>query len=335
MWQTTIDTLLAPYDAPGTPGLSVGVAQGGQLVYQKSIGLANLADRTPITFGTNFRLASLTKQFVALAILMLARTGQLDLDQSLASHFPAAPACWQPISLRHLLTHRSGLRDYETLLATDRTTQVQDAEVLAILRAQQQLSFHAGSQFSYSNSGYVLLGLVIEQCCGQPLASCLAELIFRPLGMHTTCLYAGEHAPIMRRAYGYSPVADGYLLTDQSITSATLGDGGIYSSIADLMQWYTALDRATLLDVGMLKEIFTPAEHTGTLPDQGYGYGWFLDVVQGQRRAYHDGTTIGFRNYVVRYPNAQITVVVLANAIDRPVAALASQIGELVVKFKQ
>ncbi|HEY9131124.1 MAG TPA: serine hydrolase domain-containing protein [Dyella sp.] len=291
------------------PGASVLVLRDGVALVRKSYGMAELETRRAATPATDYRLASVTKQFTAAAILLLRREGKLGLDDSIRHWLPSLPAEDQTITLRQLLTHTSGLIDYEDLIPADRTTQLDDNDVLNLLSAEHRLYFAPGSAYRYSNSGYVLLGLAIERASGQPLPAFLKQRIFEPLGMNHTLLYQRGAGPeVAERAFGYSQEHGAWVRTDQDLTSATRGDGGVYSSIDDLAKWDAALYDNRLLDAKSREEAFTP--HTPTDdPNVRYGYGWRItgDTV------WHSGESIGFRNVIVRWPKQHVTVIVLSN----------------------
>lgn len=276
------------------PGASVLVVRDGRAVVRQAYGFANLEEGIRATPATNYRLASVTKQFTAAAILAL----DVDLDRPV----------FGVITIRQLLTHTSGLIDYEDLIPEGTTEQLRDADVLRLLESQDQCYFAPGTNYRYSNSGYALLALTVERESGMPFGAFLRETIFKPLGMDGT-----DVSHVANRAYGYT----GLQRTDQSLTSAVLGDGGVYSSIDDLEKWDAALydDR--------FAELFVPRTKTDD-PNVQYGYGWRItgDSV------WHSGETIGFRNVIVRYPKWRLTVVLLTNRNDPEPYPLALQIAE-------
>ncbi len=327
--QASIDALLRDYDGDG-PGASVLVIRDGEPVVRRSYGYADLEGHVRATPRSNYRLASVTKQFTATAILLLAEDGRLELDDPLRRWLPSLPAATAPITLRQLLTHTSGLLDYEDLMAPEATTQVHDSDVLHLLESQDRLYFAPGSDYRYSNSGYALLALVVGKASGKDFATFLRERIFVPLGMTHTVAYEDGISTVSDRAYGYSLENGAWQRTDQSSTSAVLGDGGIYSSIDDLAKWDAALYDDRLLDAASRELAF--AAHTKTNePDvDGYGYGWRIhgDML------WHSGETIGFRNVIVRWPQRRLSVIVLTNRNDPEPYATARAIGRLYLDAK-
>lgn len=302
-----VDALMRDYTGD-VPGASVLVLRDGQPIVRAGYGLSDLEMHTPATATTNYRLASVTKQFTAASILLLAEDGKLKLTDHVRKWLPTLPKAAEPITIRHLLTHTSGLIDYEDVIPDSFKAQLHDADVLKLLESQDRLYFHPGSDYRYSNSGYSLLALIVERASGRTFATFLRERIFQPLGMSNTVAHEDGISSVTNRAFGYTEEQGRWTRTDQSQTSAVLGDGGIYSSIDDLAKWDAALYDGRLLPQKILQSAFTPATHTDD-PDVEYGYGW---RVTGET-LWHSGETVGFRNVIVRYPKRHLTVVVLTN----------------------
>jgi len=307
-------TLLENYDGAGRPGACVLARSRGAVVFERCFGQANLEDGTAASPLTDFRLASLTKQFTATAILELVAAGKLDTRTTIRGVFPDFPPYGDSITIHHLLTHTSGLIDYEDLMPEDDTTQIRDAGVLALMKAQDTTYFPPGAEFRYSNSAYAVLAMVVERLSRKPFGTYLRDNIFEPLGMEGTVAHEEGVTVVPHRAYGYSRRDDGsWRRTDQSTTSAVLGDGRIYTSIADMNRWLAVVEgRDTLV----APATFAAAFREATLSDgtgAGYGYGWYLDTYRGRRRWRHSGSTIGFRNEVQRFPDDDLTVLFLSN----------------------
>jgi CubicO group peptidase (beta-lactamase class C family) len=312
------------------PGGSVIVLEQGHTRYKGAYGLADCAASVPNTTATNFRLASISKQFTAMAAVQLFERGLLTPEDRLTDIFPGFPDYGRKVTMRHLLVHSSGLPDYEDFVPADQTEQLKDRDVLRLLQQQERGIFTPGTWFSYSNSGYCVLALIVEEVSGEPFASFLKRNIFDPVGMHSTVAHDHCLTVIPNRAYGYSfcPRDRRFTRTDQSVTSATLGDGGIYSSVEDLALWDQALYTTKLAGADAMEQVFRPWQDTGE-PGRQYGYGWFLYEDAGPRRLEHDGTTIGFRNYVIRIPERRQTVIVLMNSNDGRPKELARKIALL------
>jgi CubicO group peptidase (beta-lactamase class C family) len=328
--QSSIDVLFRDYTGQ-VPGASVIVVRDGRVLYQQAYGLSNLSPATPATPTTDYRLASLTKEFTALSVMLLARDGKLRFDEPIEYLLPGLPPHLRKLSVRQLLTHTSGIWDYEDLIPDTQTVQVSDADVLAMIQKKDTLYFRPGTKFQYSNTAYVLLGLIVERTSGMTFPRFLDDRIFKPAGMTNTLLFEKSGPPVPERAWGYTPDsgASTFKATDQSVTSATRGDGGIYSSVVDMAKWSGALWGTALLDQRRLAEGFT----SGVLQDgtkTGYGFGWYVDTFRGARRLWHHGETSGFRNTIVRFPDLQATIVVLSSRNGGDTGKIADQIADLV-----
>lgn len=321
-----VDSMMADYTGR-VPGAAVLVLRDGEPVVRKGYGLADLEQGTPVTPDTRFRLASVSKQFTAAAILLLVQDGSLSLDDPLRRWLPGLPPATDGITLHHLLSHTSGLVDYEDLLPPDVDGQVQDADVLRLLEGVDRLDFAPGSRYRYSNSGYVLLGLVVARASGRDFPTFLHERIFQPLGMGAVARVDGG-PPVPHRAWGYSHSDGNWIRTDQSPTSATLGDGGIYASIDDLAKWNAALDDDRLLRADLRALAFTGHTTTDEADVDGYGYGWRLHASEHGPLQWHSGESIGFRNVLLRWPEQRLTVVVLSNRNEPEPYGLARRLAE-------
>jgi CubicO group peptidase (beta-lactamase class C family) len=305
-----VDSIMQRYSGE-VPGASLLVIRDGKPVARRAYGLADLDNRTPASASTNYRLASVTKQFTAAAILLLAQDQKLALDDRVRRWLPSLPRSLDSVTLTHLLTHTSGIIDYEDVMAPDTKTQVHDADVLRLLEAQDSTYFTPGSGYRYSNSGYALLALIVERASGKKFATFLHDRIFEPLGMNHSVAFENGISTVANRAYGYTLEDNVWTLKDQSTTSAVLGDGGIYSSIDDLAKWDAALYDSRLLSDESRRLAFTP--HVATdKEDVRYGFGW---RITGET-LWHSGETSGFRNVIVRYPSRHMSIVILTNRDD-------------------
>jgi len=314
------DPLFANYQGDQVPGASVLVVSKGDIIQEEVFGMAHLEESRRVTPETNFRLASVTKQFTAMGIMMLVEEGSLALDQSIRTVFPELPAFMEAITVQHLLQHQSGLQDYESLVPDGFEGQVVDSDVLDIMVGTQDLRFSPGTDYSYSNSGYALLALIIERISGQSFDGFLDARIFTPLEMDGTVAFTDGVNDVSNRAYGYTVDSSGVSFSDQSSTSAVLGDGGIYSSIRDLYKWDQALYGDALVSAEMMTKAWTPGL-------SNYGFGWRIQTVNGHRRLSHTGSSRGFRTVIHRFPDAELTIVILTNRNGPAVADLAEQIA--------
>jgi CubicO group peptidase (beta-lactamase class C family) len=298
------------------PGASVLVMRGDTVVLRESVGLADVEGGVAATPATNYRLASLSKQVTATVVLLLVRDGALSLDRRVRELLPELPAYAAEVTVRHLLTHTSGLWDYEDFVPDSAQQQVRDKDALSLVSARaERLYFAPGSAWRYSNTGYALLALIVERLSGQRYADVLRTRVFLPLGMTGTYAHEEGRTVVPHRAWGYTVRSGTVARTDQSSTSAVLGDGGIYSSIDDLSRWHASLTRAPIVGDALwaLTRTPHPLADGGTT---GYGFGWFVDRHLGHARLRHHGETRGFTNAVSRYPDAGLTIVVLTNRSD-------------------
>jgi CubicO group peptidase (beta-lactamase class C family) len=349
---SAIDAIFSPLADANSPGLAVLVRKDGHAAFERGYGVREVRSYAKIDAQTNFRLASCSKQFTAMSIMLLVHDGKLHYEDKLTDVFPDLPSYGRAITIRNLLNHTSGLPDYEDLMLAaetaknssiwTRTRQIQDAEVLRLLKREKTGKFAPGTQWSYSNSGYVVLGLVVAKISGKPFGEFLSERIFTPLKMSQTVAYQEGQNEVTNRAYGHSKEGSAWKETDQSPTSATLGDGGIYSSLTDLAKWDEALAQDTLLSEKEMQSALTPAQLLGsaqpTWPANSdrpegrpvsYGFGWFLDPYRNHSRMWHYGDTIGFHTYIERVPAARLAIIVLCNRTDLDPEALAAKVADI------
>ena len=307
-----IDQIFSEYNKPDMPGAAVMVIKNGEIIFQKGYGIANIESNQPVSETTNFRLASVTKQFTAMSILLLIENGRINFNTTLKELFPDFPEFGSKINIKHLLQQTSGLIDYEDMIDDTVTIQLKDKDVLNLMMQSDSTYFEPGSKYQYSNSGYALLALAVEKISGKPFRDFLEENIFQPLGMKNTIAFENNINEVKNRAYGYTITEAGTELTDQSITSAVLGDGGIYSSLNDLFKWDQALYTNNLIDQKYLIESWTPGI-TLEGAEFPYGYGWHLEKRYSSEVVYHTGSTRGFRNILYRIPGNNFTIVILIN----------------------
>ena len=311
--QTAIDALVRQQmDEQRIPGLSLAVTVDNELVFTKGYGLANVELRSPALAESMYEVASLTKQFTAMAILLLNDDHKLGLDDLLSRYFPEAPPAWSKITIRHLLTHTSGIPDYDDAgHPLDPRRDYTEDELLKSA-ADLPLKFQPGVRWSYSNTGYVILGILVGRLSGEPYGDFLRDRIFSRLHMGSTRLNADDDI-IPFRASGYE-LEDGRL-RNQEYLSGTLGatgDGGLVSSVVDLAKWEAGIQSGALVPPALWKEVFTPVTlNSGkTFP---YGFGWFIREQSGHPFYEHSGHLGGFASHILRFPRARVSVIVLAN----------------------
>ncbi len=325
-----VDSLFAAYTGSDVPGASVVVIRDGKVIVRRAYGMADLERRVSAAPETDYRLASVSKQFTAMAVMLLAKDGKLRYDQPVRDFLPELPAATRAVTVRHVLNHTSGLWDYEDLVPESRTTQLDDRDVLSLLGSKDSLYFSAGSEYRYSNSGYVLLGMIVSRVSGMTLPQFLRARIFEPLGMQASVAHVEGSDTVARRAFGYSPSGGTFVQTDQSVTSATLGDGGIYTNMDDMTRWDQALERNTLVDSATMRLATTPPQLPAGATTE-YGFGWFIDRYRGERRWRHTGETSGFRNAILRFPERRLTIVILTNRSSGEPQAIAERIADRVL----
>jgi CubicO group peptidase (beta-lactamase class C family) len=353
-----LEAIFAPLADAKSPGVAVLVRKDGRAIFERGYGVRDLRTLAPIDARTNFRLASCTKQFTAMAIMLLVHDGKLRYDENLTEIFPEFPAYGKTITIRYLLNHTSGLQDYETLMEQEERSgrhhwtaenQIQDAEILALLENQNSTIFPPGTKWAYSNSGYVLLGSIVAKVSGKSFGEFLRERIFAPLKMEQTLAYEKGKNEIADRAFGHSKESIRWEQTDQSSTSATLGDGGVYSSLSDLAKWDLALTQHTLLSETEMRPALTAVQLAGGAPTVwpvnsdrpegnpvSYGFGWFLDPYRNHSRMWHYGDTMGFHTYLERFADATagrsaLTIIVLCNRTDLDPEKFGAEAADLFV----
>jgi len=356
---TQLDAIFSSVTQRDAPGLAILVRKDGHTVFEKGYGVRDLRTKAKIDQNTNFRLASFTKQFTAAAIMLLVHDGKLRYDQTLTEIFPDFPPYGKNITIGSLLNHTGGLPDYEDLMDAQEKIkasiwspehQIQDDEVLVLLKNEKKGRFAPGTSWSYSNSGYVVLGLVVAKVSGQSYRDFLRARIFAPLHMDHTIVYQKGKNEVTNRAFGHTKEGETLKETDQSSTSATLGDGGIYSNLEDLAKWDDALRNHTLLTAEEMAPALVPAKladgsqtfwpaasnddnlHPGK--PVSYGFGWFLDPYQEHPRMWHTGSTLGFRTVIERFTADNLTIIVLCNHTDLDPEALALKTADLYLNVK-
>jgi D-alanyl-D-alanine carboxypeptidase len=320
------DFVKAQIQERGIPGVSIAVVRDGQVVKAQGYGLANVELNVPATADTIYQSGSLGKQFTATLVMMLVEEGKLKLDESIRTYMPEAPATWQGITVRHLLTHTAGVSNklYDNLdMRQDYTEEELFKRITAL-----PLDFKAGEKWAYSNCGYMTLGFLIHKVTGKFYGDLLHEKIFEPLGM-TTARIINEADIIPNRADGYRLV-DGQLKNQEWVAPLlnTTADGSLYLTVLDLAKWDAALYTEKLLKKSSLDEMWTPVKlNDGSVED--YGFGWFLGAINGHRLIRHGGAWQGFTSDISRYVDDKLTVIVLANRV----ASAPEQIGRGVAGF--
>lgn len=339
-----IDAIFSSVTSKREPGLAVLVRKDGRTLFERGYGMRDLRSGLPIDTHTNFRLASVTKQFTATAIMLLVKDGKLHYEDTLTQIFPDFPAYGQKITIRNLLNHTGGFLDYGELMAKkyagkerEEIPQITDAGVLEMMKEQTTTKFEPGTKWEYSNGGYCVLAMVVQKVSGKPFGDFLHDRIFAPLKMNSTLAYEYGKNEVPNRAYGYTKDVGVWLETDQSTTSATLGDGAVYTSVDDMIKWDDALWNHTLLSEEEMRPAITPVKLTGQgeMPKMrngtpySYGFGWFLTPYRGHEQMSHTGGTVGFRIIIERFPAEKLTIVILSNRIDLGPTEYGEKVADL------
>jgi CubicO group peptidase (beta-lactamase class C family) len=314
------------------PGLALLVARHGQTLRAEGYGLANVELNVPVKPETIFQSGSVGKQFTATAVMMLIEAGKIGLEDPLTKYFPQAPAWWKQVTVRELLSHTAGFTDYPDNF--DFRRDYTEEQLLKIVEAIAP-AYPPGTRFSYSNIGFLTLGILIHQVTGEFYGDFLKVRIFKPLGMSTARIIS-EADIIPNRAAGYLLV-DGQLRNQTwvSPTVNTTADGSLYFSILDLAKWDAALDTEKLLKQSSLQQVWTIAKLRDGKPNSGhYGYGWFIESRNGQHIVEHEGHWQGFATQISRYVDTGLTVVVLTNLDSAKPQRIADRVAAIYLSNK-
>jgi CubicO group peptidase (beta-lactamase class C family) len=309
------------------PGLALLVSRGGHPVRAQGYGLANVELQSPVKPESIFQSGSVGKQFTATAIMMLVEEGKVHLDDPLTKYFPDAPATWNQVTIRELLSHTSGFTDYPE--GFDFRKDYTEADLLKIVEGIP-LAFPPGTKYEYANLGYLTLGLVIHKVTGQFYGDFLHDRIFEPLGMGATRIIS-EADIVPNRCAGYRLVK-GELKNQEwvSPTLNTTADGALYFSIVDLAKWDAALYTEKMLKRSTLEQMWTVARLKDGQPNSDqYGLGWYIHNKSGHRVIEHGGTWQGFRTRISRYVDDKLTVVVLTNLGDANPELIADHVAQM------
>jgi len=323
-----VDSIFAPYSSTSSPGCAVGVVRDGQLAFAKGYGMADLEHDTPITPSTRFYIASLSKQFTAMSIVLLAQEGRLSLDDWVRRWVPQVPSFGAPITLRQLLHHTSGLRDYFTLLALSGWPSdglLTEPQFIDLVSRQKNLNFTPGDEFLYSNTGYALLAMVVERASGQSLRDYAADHIFKPLGMaHTE--FRDDHTQLIpHRAVGYQATATGFRLSQPELD--VVGDGGVFSTVEDLAKWDANFESGRVGGKEGVAELEEPGRLNNgqTIP---YALALTLGDMAGMGTFSHRGAYGGYRSAMLMIPSRHLDVITLCNTSGAP-TTLVDQVATI------
>lgn len=329
-----IDSIFARFSVPGSPGCALGVMQDGRLVYAKGYGLASVELGVSITPATVFDLGSVSKQFTALAVVLLAQDGKLALDDEIQKYLPEVPRYAKPVTLRHLLHHTSGLRDYIDLLAWSGVQEeaVTGArEALQVLARQQAPNFEAGAEYLYSNTGFFLLSVVVERASGKSLRQFAAERIFGPLGMSHTFYLDNHNELVPGKAGSYAPLPAFRGRFQLALANwEQTGDGAVQTTIEDLLLWDRNFGSGAVGGAAAIAELEMPGVLNTGKPIS-YALGQSVDRYRGLRRISHGGAWAGFRAQLTRFPEQHTSISTLCNLSTSAPALLVDRVAELLL----
>lgn len=334
-----VDELFAAWDKTGSPGAAVGIIKDGRIIYARGYGMANLEYDIPNTPQTVFRIGSTSKHFTAMAIAVLISQGKLSLDDDIRLYLPEMPAYEWPVTIRHMLHHTSGLRNYEALMflagrdgPTHPVPYYSDAEAVDIIARQKSLNFRPGDRYSYSNSNYFLLAEIIGRVSGMRTAEFARQYLFEPLGMTATHFHDDVDVIVKNRASGYSPTEDGGFRINMT-QLPQIGTGSIFTTIDDFYKWDQNFYDNVLGDGS--QDLMDMVETPGRLNNGDsahYGFGLDIRNFHGLRLIGHGGAFVGFRSFYLRFPDQRFSVILLANQGPFPMQELAEEIAAVYLK---
>ena len=298
--EANVDNYINTLVSNNSPGIAIGVIYQGEQRISKGYGLADIDNNTPISNSTPFYLASVSKQFFSMGVLLLEEQGLLSINDRVNQYFPEFPSDWSDITIHYLLSHQSGVPDYFRSLSDGELADITNIEVLE-WAVQNDLNFSPGVNFNYSNTGYVILSLLIERVSQTSIETFMENNIYAPLGMSNTLVYDESKPNIPGRAIGYSSKGN---LLDYNIL--TTGGGGIYSTIEDLFLWSEALDDYLIVEKSTFESAITTYR-------ENYGYGWIIEPDSDNQIIFHSGGLRGFRTFIFKDKNKDMTVVMLSN----------------------
>ena len=331
-----VDKLFSKWDSTVSPGAALAIIKDGKIIYKRGYGMANLEHNIPITSTSVFRIGSTSKQFTASCIAILALQGKISLDDDIRKYIPELPKYEKPVTIRHLVHHTSGIRDYLTLssiaaLPEDHFYTPEDS--LELLSRQKGFNFLPGEEHLYSNSGYFLLGVIVKRASGKSLNDFAQTHIFKPLGMKNTHFHDDHTMVVKNRADGYSPTKKGFRI--DMTTLDHVGDGGVFTTVEDLFLWDKAF-YSYKLGKELMELIQTPGMlNNGEKLEYAFGLG--INDYKGLKRVSHGGGFVGFRAQMARFPEQKFTVICLANLGTINPSRLCLQVADIYLadKFKK
>ncbi len=333
-----VDELFAEWDKSDSPGCALGIIKNGKLLYKRGYGMANLEHNLPISSTTVFRIASTSKQFTAMCIVLLAEQGKISLNDDICKYLSEMPEYESPITIRHLIHHTSGIRDYLELMELAGMSDhdyYSDDKAVEMLTRQKDLNFKPGGEFLYSNSGYYLLSMIVKRVSGKSLREFTEEKIFKPLGMNNTHFHDDHTMIVKNRADGYSPREDGGYRINMT-TLPMVGDGGLFTTVEDLFLWDQNFYHNKLGGKDSINQLL----NLGTLNSgEKLSYAFGLEAIdyRGLKMISHSGSMAGFRAQMIRFPEQKFSVICLANLSTINPTKLCKEVADLYLadQFKQ
>jgi len=329
-----VDELFKQWDKPDTPGCALAIIKDGKIIYKKGYGMADLEHNVPITPNTIFTPGSISKQFTAMCILLLVEQKKISLDDDIRKYLPKFPDYGHTITIRHLIHHTSGIRDYGALVRlkgmnTLEMTNLPMHEALRIVFKQRELNFTPGEDILYCNSGYLMLSAIIENVTGKTLRKFAEENIFKPLGMKNTNFIDDNKYIIKNRAFGYIPNGNkGYF--NAMVSHRHCGPGGVYSNVEDLFLWDQNFQNNKLGkgERNLIKTMCSPFT-PNNVEEVGYAFGLNIDKYKGQKTIWHNGGLGGYHAQYISFPNYKFSVIILANNSNLIPELLANKIADI------
>jgi D-alanyl-D-alanine carboxypeptidase len=310
------------------PGVALKIIRDGKTIKTAAYGLANVELNVPTKPDTVFEIGSITKQFTAAGILMLAQDGKLSVDDRISKYLQDTPPAWSDVTIRHLLTHTSGIKSYTGLDGFQIWRHLTQAQFIQAI-GKQPMEFAPGESWKYCNTGYNLLGHIIENVSGQNYWDYMSQRIFQPLGMNVTTNRLATIV-ITNRASGYEQTNHVWVNRDSDLTEV-FAAGAIASTVGDLAKWNAALDGERLLTAASKAQMWTPVKlNDGTT--KKYGFGWNVDAVEGHKNIGHGGSTSGFSASIQRFPDDRLAIIILTNTDEQIATTLAKKIATFFFK---
>lgn len=333
--EAKVDTLLASWATDDQPGLAVSIIEDGTPVYQKGFGIANLEYDIPITNSTVFHIASVSKQFTVFSILLLEKEGKLSLDDDIRKYIPEIHDFSEIITIRHLAAHTSGLRDYNSLLLLsgwrfdDVITQNQ---ILNLVYKQKELNSKPGTEFLYSNTGYVLLAEIVSRVSGQEFTDYTMQNIFKPLGMKNTFFYDNHEGIVKNRAYSYRPgYYNNFFYKKMRLNYSYVGSTSLFSTIEDLSLWAMNFSTLKVGDIDLINTMNKPAILNNG-ESSYFALGQFKSKYKGLNTIQHSGGDAGYRSFLIRFPDNDLSIIVLSNLNTVNPREIAYDIADIYLK---